>query len=119
MRAHRALGAVVAATAAATLLSGCVPAPDEAARQTGLLARRLIAPLGMLRLQLNPNPNGAVRVWQLRHQAPHSQELAIGSKSARLGGFEFVSAIVAHATSGENVGVGVSDDRRGTHPQHA
>ena len=40
-------------------------------------------------------------------------------QSVPLGDFELVSAIVAHPTSGENVGVGVSDDRRGTHPQHS
>ena len=40
-------------------------------------------------------------------------------QSVPLGDFELVSAIVAHSTSGENVGVGVSDDRRGTHPQHS
>ena len=70
MHANRALGAVAAATAA-TLLSGCVPAPDEAARQTGLLVRRMIAPLGMLRPQLRePDaalamPVGGARVAQV------------------------------------------------------
>jgi hypothetical protein len=42
--------------------------------------------------------------------------MAIGSKSAQLGGFELVSAIVAQTTSGENVGVGVSVDWRALIP---
>ena len=82
-------------------------------------ARRRSDVIGMLRLQLNPHPNRTVGVRELGHQTPPSKRWRFGTNPPGSASFEFVSAIVAHPASGENVGVGVSDDWRGTHPPHA
>lgn len=58
---------------------------------------------------ISRSPDWAVGVRELGHQTPPPQEVAIWKQSARFGSSEFVSAIVAHPASGENVGVGQID----------
>ena len=58
MREGHRTGAA-AALLAAVLSAACVATPDEAARETGRVAQRLLAPFGMVRLQFS-EPDAAL-----------------------------------------------------------